>query len=50
MPAHEIEAVETPRCQHINHSQPEILEGPSARVHRRSESLAVGADAIWHDR
>ena len=50
MPAHEVETVEAARNQHINHRQPEILEGPSACVHGSGKGLSMGADTIWHDR
>ncbi len=48
--AHQVEAIEAASDEHIDDRQPEILEGPSAGVHRRRERGTMGAYPIGHGR
>jgi len=50
MTTHQVEAVEAARHERIDHRQPEILEGASAGVHCPGKGVAVGADAVGHNR
>src|SRR3990170_8781847 len=49
MPADQVKVIKASLDECSDHLQPEILKSAPTHVERAGESLAMGADPVWHD-